>query len=63
MTADDETSGAGVSVWAAPSADTERDLVFVGTGNTYEEPTSPWADAVVAIEVSTGEMAWTTQFT
>jgi polyvinyl alcohol dehydrogenase (cytochrome) len=60
---DDETSGAGVSVWAGASADTERHLVFVGTGNTYEEPTSPLSDSIVAIDYTTGEVAWSTQFT
>jgi polyvinyl alcohol dehydrogenase (cytochrome) len=60
---DDETSGAGVSVWAGASADTERHLVFVGTGNTYEEPTSPLSDSIVAIDYETGEVAWSTQFT
>jgi polyvinyl alcohol dehydrogenase (cytochrome) len=60
---DDETSGAGVSVWAGASADIERKLVFVGTGNTLEEPTSPLADSIVAIDYSTGEIAWSNQFT
>jgi polyvinyl alcohol dehydrogenase (cytochrome) len=60
---DDETSGAGVSVWAGASADVDRELVFVGTGNTLEEPTSPLADSIVAIDYTTGEIAWSTQFT
>jgi polyvinyl alcohol dehydrogenase (cytochrome) len=60
---DDETSGAGGSVWAGASADVERSLVFVGTGNTLEEPTAPLADSIVAIDYSTGEIAWSTQFT
>lgn len=60
---DDETSGAGGSVWAGASADPERSLVFVGTGNTLEEPTAPLADSIVAIDYTTGEIAWATQFT
>src|SRR5262245_61012582 len=63
MTANDETSGAGVSVWAGASADAERHLVFVGTGNTYEDPMSPLSDSIVAIDDTTGEIAWSTQFT
>jgi polyvinyl alcohol dehydrogenase (cytochrome) len=63
VTEDDETSGAGVSVWAGASVDPERHLVFVGTGNTYEEPTSPLSDSIVAIDYTTGEVAWSTQFT
>lgn len=62
-TAGDETSGSGVSVWSTPAVDTERGLAFVGTGNTYEEPTSPFADSIMAIDYSSGELAWSTQFT
>ena len=62
MTADD-TSGAGVSVWSTAAVDTERGMVFVGTGNTYEEPTSPFADSIVAIDYRSGEIVWSTQLT
>jgi polyvinyl alcohol dehydrogenase (cytochrome) len=63
VTEDDESSGAGVSVWAGASADPARTLAFVGTGNTYEEPTAPMSDSIVAIDYETGEVAWSTQFT
>src|SRR5262249_46382309 len=63
MTTNDAKGGAGVSVWAAASADTTRKLVFVGTGNSYEEPTSPLADSIVAIDYTTGRIRWSRQFT
>jgi polyvinyl alcohol dehydrogenase (cytochrome) len=59
----DATSGAGVSVWSSAAVDTSRGLVFIGTGNTYEEPASPRSDALVAIAYATGEVRWVTQFT
>jgi len=60
---DSARSGAGVSVWQAASADTTRGLTFVGTGNSYAEPTSPLADSIVAIDYHTGKVAWSKQFT
>jgi len=62
-TADDETSGAGVSVWSTPSYDAARGLAYVGTGNTYELPASPLSDALLAVDVMTGEIVWSRQFT
>jgi len=62
-TQDDETSGAGVSVWSSPAIDTERGLTFIGTGQTYEEPASPMSDALLAIEYETGTLRWVRQFT
>jgi polyvinyl alcohol dehydrogenase (cytochrome) len=63
MTPGDETGGAGVGIWSTPAVDTERGLLFVGTGNTYEEPTAPLSDSLVAIDLASGELAWSRQFT
>lgn len=63
MTEDDATSGAGVSVWSSVAIDRERHWVYVGTGNTYEAPASPRADALVAVDYQTGEVQWVRQFT
>ena len=59
----DETAGAGVGIWSTPAVDAERGVLYVGTGNTYEEPTSPLADSLLALDVATGEEVWSTQFT
>jgi polyvinyl alcohol dehydrogenase (cytochrome) len=59
----DDTSGAGVGIWSTPAVNVERGVLYFGTGNTYEEPSSPRADAIVALDLETGEEVWTTQFT
>jgi polyvinyl alcohol dehydrogenase (cytochrome) len=59
----DETAGAGVGIWSTPAVDTERGVVYVGTGNTYEEPSAPLADSLLAIDYRTGELLWSTAFT
>ena len=37
--------------------------VYVATGNAYTEPAAPTSDAVVAIDLKTGEILWTQQVT
>lgn len=59
----DETGGAGVGIWSTPSVDVERGVLYVGTGNTYEEPSAPLADSILALDTQTGEVVWSTQFT
>jgi polyvinyl alcohol dehydrogenase (cytochrome) len=62
-TPSDATAGAGVGIWSTPAVDRERGLLYVGSGNTYAEPTAPLADSILAIEYETGELRWSTQFT
>lgn len=54
---------AGVGIWSAPTVDDDRGLVYVATGNAYAEPTPETADAVVAIRMADGTIAWSTQLT
>jgi polyvinyl alcohol dehydrogenase (cytochrome) len=57
------TAGSGVGIWSTPAVDAKRGLLFVGTGNTSSEPTAPLADSVLAIDLKTGKLRWSTQFT
>lgn len=52
---------AGVGIWSAPTIDAERGLVYAATGNAYAEPVPPTANAVIAVDIETGELAWTKQ--
>ncbi len=54
---------AGVGIWSAPTVDADRGLLYVATGNAYADPAPETADAVVAIRMSDGEIAWATQLT
>lgn len=51
----------GVGLWSAPAIDAARGLVYVGTGNDYTHPATPLSDAVVAIQMKTGRIAWSRQ--
>lgn len=56
-------SGAGVSVWSSFVVDRRRGLAFIGTGQTYEAPSSPLADSLIAVDYRTGRIRWRRQFT
>ncbi|HUR70086.1 MAG TPA: PQQ-binding-like beta-propeller repeat protein [Candidatus Thermoplasmatota archaeon] len=55
--------GKGVSVWSTPALDPALGLLFVGTGNSYGEPVSPYTDSILALKMSDGAIAWSYQAT
>jgi polyvinyl alcohol dehydrogenase (cytochrome) len=54
-------SGAGV--WASPTIDSKRRLVYGATGNNYTELAQTTSDAVMAFSMDTGKIAWSAQLT
>jgi polyvinyl alcohol dehydrogenase (cytochrome) len=48
-------------VWSAPAIDAARGLIYFGTGNDYTHPATPLSDAIVALEMKTGRIAWSRQ--
>ncbi len=54
-------SGAGV--WAAPTLDAKRGLLYVTTGDNYSSPATDMSDAVLAMDVKTGRIVWSKQVT
>jgi polyvinyl alcohol dehydrogenase (cytochrome) len=52
---------AGGSVWNAPTIDPARGLLYVGTGNDYTDIDDPATDAVLAIDVASGQIRWAHQ--
>jgi polyvinyl alcohol dehydrogenase (cytochrome) len=53
---------AGGAIWSAPTIDTKRGAIYVGTGNTYSGALQPTTDAVIAFDLKTGAMRWWHQF-
>lgn len=53
----------GVAVWSAPLVDADRGLVYVTTGDNYSQPATALSDALVALDMETGDIAWATQVT
>lgn len=53
----------GAPVWSSPTLDAARGLVYAGTGENYTRPTTENSDAIIAIDIETGELAWSFQAT
>jgi polyvinyl alcohol dehydrogenase (cytochrome) len=53
----------GASIWSAPTVDSKRGLLYVGTGNNYSPPATKTSDAIVALQIATGRIQWTQQTT
>jgi polyvinyl alcohol dehydrogenase (cytochrome) len=52
---------AGAGVWATPTLDAKRQLLYVATGNSYTEIDTAAADAIIALDLATGAVRWTRQ--
>lgn len=52
---------AGIAVAGAPTLDTARGLVYVATGDSFNPPLQPSADAVVALDLLDGQVRWSKQ--
>jgi polyvinyl alcohol dehydrogenase (cytochrome) len=53
----------GVAVWNAPAIDEERGVLYVATGDNYTNPATELSDAIVALDLDTGEIVWHNQVT
>ena len=53
----------GAAVWSSPTVDPRRGRVYAGTGENLNRPTTERSDAVVALDIETGELAWSFQAT
>ncbi len=65
----DKTSGgkvqgpAGAAVWAAPTVDKKRGLVYAVSGDSYTDVDTNGDDAIVALDLKTGALKWRRQVT
>ena len=53
----------GVSVWSTPTIDARRNRIYIGTGENLSRPATENSDAIVALEMDSGELAWRFQAT
>jgi polyvinyl alcohol dehydrogenase (cytochrome) len=51
----------GAPIWSTPSVDVKRGLVYSGTGQATSLPATDTSDAVLAIDLASGELKWTFQ--
>ncbi len=53
----------GAPIWSSPAIDTQRNAVYVTTGNNYSGPASDKSDAFVAFDLASGKILWSRQMT
>jgi polyvinyl alcohol dehydrogenase (cytochrome) len=51
----------GAAIWGSPTVDLERRRLYVTTGNNYSRPATTLSDAVVALDIDTGRIVWSSQ--
>ncbi|HEX4169589.1 MAG TPA: PQQ-binding-like beta-propeller repeat protein [Bryobacteraceae bacterium] len=54
-------SGAGV--WSTPTIDEQLGALYLATGDNYSDPPTDTSDAVLAMDLKTGKLLWSTQLT
>jgi polyvinyl alcohol dehydrogenase (cytochrome) len=54
-------TGSGAAIWHAPTIDPENRAVYVATGDAYAHPVHANTDAVMALQMDTGEILWSVQ--
>jgi polyvinyl alcohol dehydrogenase (cytochrome) len=53
----------GASVWSTPAIDAKRRRIYIGTGENLSHPATDTSDAVVALDMDSGTVAWRFQAT
>jgi polyvinyl alcohol dehydrogenase (cytochrome) len=51
----------GAAVWSAPTVDAKRGLLYVTSGDNYSHPATATSDAVLALDLKTGQIMWSVQ--
>ena len=54
---------AGGAVWSAPTIDPKRNVLYIGTGNSYTDVPAPRIDSILSLDLDTGRIAWQNQLT
>jgi polyvinyl alcohol dehydrogenase (cytochrome) len=53
----------GASVWSSATIDEQLGVLYVATGDNYSDPPTNTSDAILAMELKTGELLWSKQLT
>ncbi|MEM7259105.1 MAG: PQQ-binding-like beta-propeller repeat protein, partial [Pseudomonadota bacterium] len=53
----------GAPIWSNPTVDHQRNRLYIGTGENYSTPADGNSDAIIAIDMTTGERVWQRQST
>jgi polyvinyl alcohol dehydrogenase (cytochrome) len=59
----DRYGPSGASVWTTPAIDAVRNRLYIGTGENLTHPATDTSDAVIALDMDSGKLAWRFQAT
>jgi polyvinyl alcohol dehydrogenase (cytochrome) len=54
---------AGAAIWDAPTIDPKKKVLYAGTGNSYTNVSTNTTDAIIAIDLESGSLLWSSQVT
>jgi polyvinyl alcohol dehydrogenase (cytochrome) len=54
---------AGAAIWSAPTIDVKKKVIYAGTGNSYTDVETHTTDAVLAFDLESGSLLWSSQVT
>jgi polyvinyl alcohol dehydrogenase (cytochrome) len=52
---------AGAAIWSAPTVDVKRGVLYAATGNAYADPPQGTSNAIIALDLDTGNIRWVNQ--
>jgi polyvinyl alcohol dehydrogenase (cytochrome) len=52
---------AGAAVWASPTIDTKKNVLYAATGNSYTNVSINTSDAILAFDLASGSLLWSSQ--
>lgn len=58
-----ESGPSGASIWSAPTIDEKLGALYVATGDNYSDPPTNSSDAILAMDLQTGKLLWSSQLT
>lgn len=53
----------GAPVWSTPTIDEKRGRLYIGTGENYSHPATTTSDAIMALDLASGQIVWKFQAT
>ena len=59
----DQYGPSGASVWTTPAVDAKRNRIYIGTGENLTHPATDTSDAIIALDMDSGAVAWRFQAT
>jgi len=52
---------AGAAIWSSPTIDVKKKVLYAGTGNSYTNVSIHTSDAILAFDLETGSLLWSSQ--